>query len=419
MINKFKTKSEFTRNVLILMTGTSIAQAIPIAISPILTRIYRPEDFGLFALYMSVASIISAGATGRYAAAIILPKKDEDALNIAILSIIISFLISFFSLILLWIFNDAIVQFLGNKEIALWLYFVPLSVLFTGLYQVFNFWTNRKKHYKELAVSKVVQNTSMSTIHVGMGFSHFGVGGLIVGTIVGQTLALFLLIKQSWQKYSHLTPTINKLKTIALMKKYKKFPLLNLPNALVDELRLSGINMLISKFFTIATLGQFSLAWRMIQAPMSLLGSALSQVFFQKLSISKKSALHEIVKNFIFKALFIAIPIFLFIYLFAESIFVFVFGEAWKLAGESASVMSPWLFLNFLTSPLSNIFLILNRQEIMLIFSILYAVIPLTIIYFFHGYGYIEIIELMTLSMSILLLIFIFMVLFLTKKEIV
>lgn len=74
---KFKPKSEFSRNVLTLMTGTTITQAIPIAISPILTRIYTPEDFGIFALYMSVVSIVSVVATGCYELAIMLPKKDE------------------------------------------------------------------------------------------------------------------------------------------------------------------------------------------------------------------------------------------------------------------------------------------------------------------------------------------------------
>ena len=102
MFNKLKPKSEFSRNVLTLMTGTTIAQAIPIAISPILTRIYAPEDFGMFALYMSVASIISVIATGRYELAIMLPKKDEDAVNIVALSIIISFFVSFISLLIVF-----------------------------------------------------------------------------------------------------------------------------------------------------------------------------------------------------------------------------------------------------------------------------------------------------------------------------
>jgi O-antigen/teichoic acid export membrane protein len=90
LLTKLKPKSEFAKNVLTLMTGTTIAQAIPIAISPILTRIYTPEDFGVFALYMSLASIISVVATGRYELAIMLPKKDDDAINIVALSTLIS-----------------------------------------------------------------------------------------------------------------------------------------------------------------------------------------------------------------------------------------------------------------------------------------------------------------------------------------
>ena len=92
MIKKIIPKSDFSRNVLTLMTGTSIAQAIPIAISPILTRIYTPDDFGIFALYMSIASIIAVIATGRYELAMMLPKKDSDAINILFISIVVYYL---------------------------------------------------------------------------------------------------------------------------------------------------------------------------------------------------------------------------------------------------------------------------------------------------------------------------------------
>ena len=82
MIKALKPKSEFARNILTLMTGTAIAQAIPIAISPILTRLYSPEDFGVFALYMGVVSIGGILATGRYEMSVMLPKKDSDAMKI-------------------------------------------------------------------------------------------------------------------------------------------------------------------------------------------------------------------------------------------------------------------------------------------------------------------------------------------------
>ena len=87
-------QSAYARNVLTLMTGTSLAQAIPVAISPILTRLYSPEEFGLFALYMAVAMIVSVLVTGRYELAILLPRNEPDALHIAALAIIISVAVS-------------------------------------------------------------------------------------------------------------------------------------------------------------------------------------------------------------------------------------------------------------------------------------------------------------------------------------
>ena len=98
---KNRAKSEFTKNVLTLMTGTSIAQAIPIAITPILTRIYSPNEFGLFALYMSIVSVVVIMATGRYELAIVLPKNNEDAANIVALSLVITLFISLLSLIVI------------------------------------------------------------------------------------------------------------------------------------------------------------------------------------------------------------------------------------------------------------------------------------------------------------------------------
>jgi O-antigen/teichoic acid export membrane protein len=416
MINKLKPKSEFSRNVLTLMTGTTIAQAIPIAISPILTRIYTPEDFGVFTLYMSIVSIVAVVATGRYELAIMLPKKDEDALNIIALSMIIAFFVSFITFLIVFLFNAQITDLLGNTEISSWLYLIPVSVLLTGVYQSLNYWFNRKKKYKVLAKNQVIKSTATSTTNLLLGFGGAGSSGLILGGVLGQGIVTGLLSK-FFLKNNTFLQKIKKIKLLALARKHKKLPIYNLPNAFIDQIRLSGINILIAKFFATATLGQFSLAWKTIQLPMSLIGGSISQVFFQKVSSSKKEDLYPMVKKFIVKVLMIASPVFLFIYLFAEDIFVFVFGENWKLAGTSASVMTPWLFLNFVTSPLSTIFIKLNKQEILLIFSIFYMILPLGAIAMFYHLGFIELLKIITILMSTMLLIFIFLLLYLIQKE--
>jgi O-antigen/teichoic acid export membrane protein len=257
LIQRLKPKSAFIRNVLTLMTGTTIAQAIPIAISPILTRIYTPEDFGIFALYMSIASLVAVLATGRYELAIMLPKKNEDAVNIIALSVIITFLVSIISLLIVFVFNTQITALLGNTEVSAWLYFIPITVFTTGIYQSFNYWSNRKKQYKRLAVSRVIKSGSTAGTNLGMGFGGFGSSGLILGSIFGQGMATLILVKMVWGEDSKLIGYVSKLKMFALLKKHKKLPFLNLPNALIDGVRLSGINILISKFFATATLGQF------------------------------------------------------------------------------------------------------------------------------------------------------------------
>ncbi len=297
MINKFKLKSEFSRNVLTLMTGSTIAQAIPIAISPILTRIYTPEDYGMMALFMSVASIVTIASTGRYELAIMLPKKDSDAVNIVVVSIIISLFISLISFLIVFIFNDEITKLLGSTSISNWLYLIPISVLLTGVYQSVNYWNNRKKDYKRLAVNKIILSGTGATLNLGFGFSGFGGGGLIAAGILSHGLATLVLAIKSWIDDHKLLSHVNKLKMISLMKKYKKLPFFNLPNSLVDIFKMSGINILIVKLFDTTVLGQYSLAWRMVLTPASLLGRSLSQVFFQKLATTKRYELNTLVKK--------------------------------------------------------------------------------------------------------------------------
>ena len=145
MIDKLKPKSEFNKNVITLMTGTTIAQAIPIAISPILTRLYTPQDFGVFAFFLAITAIFGSIANARYELAIMLPKKDEDAINIFALGFIISTIISFLILVLVVLFNEYFVKLLGKKEIGIWFYFLPITVFLSGLWNNLNYFNNRKK----------------------------------------------------------------------------------------------------------------------------------------------------------------------------------------------------------------------------------------------------------------------------------
>lgn len=416
MIKKLKLNSEFSKNVLTLMTGTTIAQAIPIAISPILTRIYTPEDFGVFSLYVSIVAFLSVLVTGRYELAIMLPKKKDDALQIVFLSIFLTIVLSLMIFIFMLLFHSYIVKLLGNSEIERWLYWVPLSVFLVGLYQSLNYWHNREKSYKTIAKSKVSQSFTTGLTNLGLGYENYAAAGLIFGNIMGSFIATSVLAKFFYDNYPSFFKQIHFTKIYFFIKKYKKQPLINLPNALIDQFRLVGINVMVSNFYSVALLGQFSLAWKMLQTPMSLLSGSLSQVFFQKVTVEKKENLYFLVKKFIIKSSFLSIPIFLFIYFYSVDIFMFMFGEKWKIAGEIASILVPWMFLNFISSPISSVYLIINKQEIVFLFSIFYMLIPLSIIFLFHSLDIVMILTLVSYTMSFMLVFFILLLLFLLKK---
>ena len=388
MINKLKPKSEFSRNVLTLMTGTTIAQAIPIAISPILTRIYTPEDFGMFALYMSVASIISVIATGRYELAIMLPKKDEDAVNIVALSIIISFFVSFISFLIVFFLNSQITALLGNPEISNWLYFIPITVLLTGVYQSFNYWSNRKKQYKRLATSRVIQSGTTATTNLGMGFAGFGSSGLILGGVLGQGVATAILGRMVWREDRYRLKELKRLKVFVLARKYMKFPKFDLPSAIIYSVYTNMAIIFFTKFFASSVSGFYFFANRIIKTPFSFFISAFSDVFYQKLSKTRDyDEIAKEINSFSIKIFKITIIPFLLIIYSSYFYVEFIFGQEWKELYIYIYIFSMPIYIGLLLSPYGHVLKIVNRQEISMYLH-LFRLVILGV--FFISYFYID-----------------------------
>jgi O-antigen/teichoic acid export membrane protein len=352
------------------MTGTTIAQAIPIAISPILTRLYTPEDFGVLTLFVAITSIFGSIANARYELAIMLPKKDEDAINILALGFIINLFLSLFLLMIILIFHDYILNLLNNKEISPWLYLVPISVFLMGCFNLLNYYNNRKKYYKDLAKANVFKSIGSAIVQLILGFLKVGAIGLISGQIFAQIISntkLFLNIKKD-----NLFIKIKKIKIIALAKRYKDFPKFSMWAILANTLSVQLTNILISTFYSISTLGFYSLAQRVLAMPMSLIGGSIGQVFFQEATKEKQDT-GKAIKTFnstVKKLFIIGFPIFFILFFIIEDLFAFVFGEEWRVAGEYAKILIPLFFIRFIVSVLTLIPIIFEAVKIDLYFQL-------------------------------------------------
>lgn len=380
-------KSSYARNVLTLMTGTSLAQAIPIAISPILTRLYSPEEFGRFALCMAVAMIASVLVSGRYELAILLPRHDRDALHIAALAIALSIIISTILLGFVIFYADSIASLLGDTTLAPWLYWVPASTLLLGVYQSLNYWSNRKAQYKRLAISRTVQSGSAALGQLGCGYAGTGAVGLVAGQVAGQVLATGVLARLIWQEDRALIRALRPLRSFALAKKY-----INFPKYLIVA---HGFNtasgqmpiLLLSALFTTSAAGFFTLTQRVMAAPMSLVANALGDVFRQEASQAyiRQGNCKEIYQKTFKRLLLISILPFSMFFIVAPDLFAWVFGEQWRVAGEYAQILTPMAFLQFMTSPLSSMFMIAEKQGFDLFWQIiLFLLVAISFVAGFH-----------------------------------
>lgn len=413
---KFKSKllnNQFSRNVLTLMTGTTLAQAIPIAISPILTRLYAPEDFGVFALFIAITSIFGAIVHGRYSLAIVLPREDEDAINIFALGFIITFSISFILLILVLIFNYHIVNFLNNKEIGVWLFFIPASVFLSGFWQLLNYFNIRKKQYKDIAKATIVKSIILSITQISIGIMKSGVAGLVSGQLFSQLFANVKLLLNIL-KDKALVKKISKLKMINLAKKYQDFPKYNAPAALSDITALRLPSILLPKLFELTTSGYFFIAHKMIAIPSSVIGPSISAVFFQEMSEKKNNRLkcwHLFIKTFK-QLIFIALPISIFIFLFAPFLFQIIFGEEWRVSGEIARWLGIVFLFSFVVSSVSSVFTISGYLKRGAFWKHLYLITSLSIfiISFFFGLKFFEFIYLFVIHEILLYSIYLYLI---------
>lgn len=398
MIKFLKSRSEFTKHVLTLMTGTTIAQAIPIAITPILTRLYTPEDFGLLALFVSITVTLGSISNGRYELAILLPEKDEDAINIAALGLIIATCMSLLLLAVVFVFNEDITRILKNPDIGIWLYVVPLVVLITGLFNVLNYLNTRKRLYMDIAKTNMYKSSVLATVQVGVGYLKAGVSGLVLGQILSTLLANYRLAKNVILNFELKTISIKKIEKLS--KRYISFPKYSVLAILANNLSTHLINLLVSIYFNITTLGFYYMAQKILGMPSTLIGSSISQVFFKQGS-EERLETGKVISTFdstIKKLIVLSLILYTFLFFIVEDVFAVILGENWRIAGSYSMILIPMFCTRFVVSSVSAVDTIMEKQHIFLMFNISLLMISLVVIYFAREWPFIEFLKLYSLS---------------------
>lgn len=355
-----KLNSDFAKSVTTLVSGTVLSQLIVFALSPLISRLYSPEESANFSIYARIILFVSTIATARFESALALPKRNEHAFSLyrlIVQLVIISFFIS--------ILASIIYVFFGLKksdESFIYLMipfgFAPLCMMNIG-----NGWAMRLGQFKEISRVRMLNSLSMNLSNVFFGWLGLGYKGLILGYIIGVTLpGAWFTRKYHLLKLKYKDFTIRKRKSV-IGKTYIEFPKVNLPHALMDITRELLIVYFILLFFDKKVLGSYDFSFKMLKLPLTVIGGAIGQVYFQKIASKKNNgeSLFEITIQTMRNLFFISIVPFTVLYLWGEELFSFVFGAEWSLAGKYSEIMAPWLMMNLVVSPVSQLPVVIGK----------------------------------------------------------
>lgn len=359
MIKRIKS-SDLMRNVLVLMTGTVFAQVFSYALSPLISRLYNEGDMADFGMYSRLVAFISSLISARLELSLPVPKSNFHAfllyrftVNIVLISIISCILIS-----VIYLFN---VQFELNL-----VYLILLSIVSALCVSFINLGTNwsiRTKDFKKISQQRITNSLFSNLLKIGFGYLTFGSLGLILATFLGYFLSSIHFVNDFIK--NQFFKIKSKTKTRLLLKEYKEFPLIVLPHTMLDMGRDLFVAFIVVYHFGKDIFGSYVYASMMLSLPIAVIGQSVGQVFFNKCAeiINQgKSILSLLYQSFLMLFLISVIPFGL-IYFYGEEIFVLVFGSVWKHAGKFSEIMSFWMALNFVISPLSNLPLLLKRQK--------------------------------------------------------
>ncbi len=382
-------KKTLVSKSLVLISGTAVAQVLPILALPLLARYYSPESFSILALFISISSILSILSTGRYELAILKPKYDRSAFSIFVLSAAISALFA----ILIWVIIGIVfivdLEYLFESSLTITsLFLLPLGVMNYGLIQIISYWFSRKDKFRLTSYLKVIQSVIVVGLSLLFGILGFNLNGLIIsfaagGLFVACCIGYILIRRRALISREYI-------KEVA--KENNHFPKFLMFTALLDTFATQAPIIFLSSNFNSFQVGSYSFASRIVTAPVSLVGGSIAQTFLQ--TFSKLLREGKMVYMYFIKTIFILSILSFFILglvsIFAPSLFNLFFDSKWELAGKIASYLALALIPRFIVSPVSASMIALESMKLLTFWQVLYTI---TTALFFFVFSHMSLLE--------------------------
>lgn len=375
-------KGAFAKNILIVTGGTTLTQLISIIMSPILSRLYSPSDFGILSLYSAVLGMVVVTASLNYEWSIPIVENDSKATNIIVLSILILLLISSLIVILFISLGSETIGIVIGEDLIPYRYLLPVGVLLTGTYNILLKVGYRDKSFKIIAKTKLSQAITGNGIKGGLGLMGIGPLALIIGNILSTSagsIKMGLELKKTG-KYSLHDVNCNDMRWCA--KRYKDFPIYFTPSQVLNTAGLNLPTVFLGFLYGVNVTGAYSFASGIISLPVQLIGNSVADVFYSEaasIGVSNPAKLKALSVKLFWRLLIIGLIPFIVLVIFGPVLFSFVFGTRWEVAGKYSQILATLTYARLVLTPFSRIFSVYEKQKLILFLDILRVILVMAV----------------------------------------
>ena len=372
-------KPGFLRHVAILFGAAATSQLVGILATPILSRIFAPEAFGLLALFLSYGTIVGTISCLRYDYAVMLPADDDEAASLLALSVLVATTVALLCAMGQWAFGDTLLRATGAAGLAPYFGLVPAFIWLTGISQAFRQWFARKERFGDLAAFQLLRGTTTPLAAIAAGLAaHTGPAGLLFGRFVGlilQTAALGRALVQNFPR--PLTAALRPAPLWRAARRHWRFPLLDTTSVFVFNVGKEAPVFLFTLYLGETVTGYYGLTILVLQAPASMVLAAVGQVLFQVASARHAAgeAIGGLLAETLRQTLTLATLPVVVLGACGPTLFAFAFGSRWREAGLYAAILSPWLLSFVLSNATAVLFRTLERQDLDLLANLALLVV--------------------------------------------
>lgn len=372
MSSKRQTESLFSKNIMTLLTGNAIAFIVPVILYPVMSRVFSPEDYAIYGLYISIFSLLEIGSAGRYDFAVVLPKRHADAIQIVAGGIVISILTSIVTFLFIYFFGSWITEKLNSPQLQNWLYVIPPCLFFVSISKLLNNWIIRFKRFKAVSINKASQKLAETFGQLSVGLYNSTLG-LVSGDFFGRLFNAVFSIYQG-MKAGFRVQRISFERVRILIKKYNEFPKYNVVPSMLNALGGMLPVFIISSMYSEKVTGSFNFSRLILAVPFALIATGISQVLMQQVSERKnrKESIVNELRPLFYTLLFLAIAGVIVLFFFAPWLFELIFGINWRLSGEYTSILIFSNAVSFIVSPFGILLTVLGKVKTLSLWQAFY-----------------------------------------------